>query len=67
MTNDEYEKSINALIPLAEDYAHRTHPRQSITKDPEWARLWDCAFLDEMDRLAHQAWLRKCDRYLGVG
>ena len=56
MKNREYEPARNKLIPVAESYANEkagAHPK-SAHAPGEWAKLWNRAFLGEMDRLAKE-------------
>jgi hypothetical protein len=57
MTNQEYTKQRNALIPQAETAANRIQGKTAKDnyQDPDdWARNWNLTFLAAMDRLARK-------------
>jgi len=54
MTDFSYEAGRNRLIPLAEQHANRECGKLPEGNRLKWAKLWNLAFLDEMDRLAEE-------------
>jgi len=57
MTDYTYEIGRNRLIPLAEQHANREHGKLPRGNRLSWAKLWNAAFLGEMDRLAAEVGL----------
>lgn len=62
MTNDEYVKERDALIPFAERYTDKhigKRPADGQSRD-EYNRVWTITFLDRMNLLSREAGLVKC-------
>jgi hypothetical protein len=58
MTDPEYVKERDKLIPFAVHYADSKwgarNPRKDNMSAEEWAKQWNLAYLGEMDRLARK-------------
>jgi hypothetical protein len=52
MTNDQYAKARNKLIPFAMAYADKNIEKQPFEGQHRYAQRWNLAFLSEMERLA---------------
>ena len=57
MTDYTYEVGRNRLIPLAEQKANREHGKYPAGNRDAWTKMWNLAFLSEMDRLAGEVGL----------
>ena len=57
MTDYSYEAGRNKLIPLAEQKANREHGKYPPGNREPWIKMWNIAFLGEMDRLAKEVGL----------
>lgn len=61
MTNKEYIKARNNLIPIAEKLANKKHGTSQGPGESreDWARNWSLTFHDKMDSLAKEQGLVK--------
>ena len=57
MTDYTYEAGRNRLISLAEQHANREHGEYPPGNRNAWVKMWNSAFLLEMDRLAWEVGL----------
>lgn len=57
MTDSDYEKRRNKLIPSAAALANEMHGSYSTIDRESWVVRWNTTFLKEMDRTAREAGL----------
>ena len=51
MTDYSYEVTRNSFIPAAARHADKLHGKRPDADYFQWARKWNLAYLEEMDRL----------------